>query len=134
MRLSICFSGFPPGEVRSTILALQFALSSLRSGPEACFHAPLRREHACRGELSTTRLGSLRLLRQSVTFGIRLEDLRDGVDPTLGLGAPARLSSSQTYFSFMTSAPVSESGIHALMALGLVMIGWVGRRKNPEAT
>jgi len=63
-------------------------------------------------------------------FGIRLEDLRDGVDPTLA--GPARLSSSQAYFSFMTSAPVSEPGIHALMAFGLAMIGWVGRRKKPK--
>jgi hypothetical protein len=63
----------------------------------------------------------LALERAQNAFAIRLEDLRDGVDPTLG--GPARLSSSQTYFSFMTSAPVSEPGIHALMAVESVTTG-----------
>jgi hypothetical protein len=59
-------------------------------------------------------------------FGIRLEDLREGVDQTLG--GPARLSSSQAYYSFTT--PIPEPEIYAMLGIGLGLLGWVGRRKK----
>jgi hypothetical protein len=63
-------------------------------------------------------------------FGIRLEDLREGVDPTLG--GPARLSSSQAYYSFTT--PIPEPEIYAMMMAGLGLLGFVAKRKKRQAS
>jgi hypothetical protein len=59
-------------------------------------------------------------------FGIRLEDLREGVDPTRG--GPARLSSSQAYYSFTT--PIPEPEIYVMMMAGLGLVGFMARRKR----
>ena len=68
-------------------------------------------------------------LDHQYAFGIRIEDLRD--DPTLSGGA-ARLSSSQTYYTF-TTVPVPEPEIYAMMGMGLGLLGWFSRRRRQHS-
>jgi len=71
------------------------------------------------------------LLGHHYAFGIRLEDLRSGVDPTLG--GPARLSSSQAYLDFTPTAAVPEPETYAMLLAGLGLMGFVARRRKQNA-
>jgi hypothetical protein len=70
------------------------------------------------------------LVGHHYAFGIRLEDLRSGVDPSLG--GPARLSSSQAYLDFTPTAAVPEPETYAMLLAGLGLMGLVVRRKRKQ--